>query len=397
MSERPLPLDGLLVLDLGQIYQGPYATFLMAQAGANVIKVETKKADPLRRRELVGDGPSLPFALLNSNKRGVTLNLKSERGRELLIAMAKRADVLVENFAPGVLDRLGVGAAVLRTANPRLIYASGTGYGLSGPDRDRLAMDPTVQAAAGVMSITGLADGPPLRSGPAIGDFLGGVHLYGAVVSALYQRERTGQGAVVEVAMQEALYPTLASDLGLFHRAGHQEPRRGNRHGGLAPYNVYPAKTGHVALLCITEQQWQGLMSAMDRPDLAEDPRLATNLERAEHVDLVDEIVEAWARSLDRDEVVRRAQRHGVPSAPVRDLAEVMSDPHMHERGMLQRKRHRDLGEVVLMSSPLRFHGAERRELVEHPRIGEHNREVYGSWLGLDDDEIAELERNGVI
>ena len=203
-TQAPKPLTGVRVLDLGQIYQGPYAGFLLAQAGADVVKIEPPGGEPLRRREVHGGPPSFPLAFLNSNKRSVVCDLKVEEGRDLLRRLAGAADVLVENFAPGVLDRLGVGWERLKKLNPRLIYASGTAYGLSGPDRDRLGMDITVQAASGVMSITGEAGRPPLKAGPALIDFLGGVHLYGGIVSALYERERTGRGRLVEVAMQEA-------------------------------------------------------------------------------------------------------------------------------------------------------------------------------------------------
>jgi CoA:oxalate CoA-transferase len=220
MTARPPPLDGVTVIDLGQVYQGPYAAFLMAKAGARVIKVEPRHGEPLRAREAVGGGASLPLAMLNSNKRAITLNLKTARGVELLKALASKADVLLENFAPGVMDKLGVGAEVLMAANPRLVYASATGYGLSGPERDNLAMDITIQAASGAISVTGFADGPPVKAGPAIADFLSGTHLYGAIVTALYERERTGIGRLVEVAMIETMFPTLASNLGMI-RSGH--------------------------------------------------------------------------------------------------------------------------------------------------------------------------------
>ncbi|HUN52198.1 MAG TPA: CoA transferase, partial [Candidatus Sulfotelmatobacter sp.] len=188
------PLAGITVIDFGQIYQGPYATLLMAKAGANVIKVEPVTGEPARQRAAVGKGASLPMAMLNSNKRAITLNLKSSRGRELLKAMARRADVLLENFAPGVMDKLGVGWPVLHEINPRLIYASGSGYGLSGPDRDSLAMDLTVQAVSGIMSVTGFPDGPPVKAGPTLVDFMGGIHLYAGILTALYDRDRSGVG-----------------------------------------------------------------------------------------------------------------------------------------------------------------------------------------------------------
>ena len=219
MIEPRYPLQGVTVLDLGQIYNGPYATFLMAMAGARVIKIEPREGESLRHRTLIG-GAALPFAMLNSNKLAATLNLKSTRGRELLIEMARRADVLLENFVPGTMERLGIGYEVLRQANPRLIYASGSGFGRTGPYRDYPAMDITIQAMSGVMSVTGFPDGPPTKAGPALCDFFCGTHLYGAVVTALYEREQTGHGRLVEVAMLDAVYFSLSSSLGLYFGSG---------------------------------------------------------------------------------------------------------------------------------------------------------------------------------
>ncbi|HYM31689.1 MAG TPA: CoA transferase [Candidatus Cybelea sp.] len=394
------PLAGITVIDLGQIYQGPYATMLMARAGADVIKVEPPGGEPARLRAAVGKGASLPMAMLNSNKRAVTLNLKSERGRELLKQMVERADVLLENFAPGVMDRLGVGWSVLHAINPRLIYASGTGFGLSGPDRDSLAMDLTVQAVSGIMSVTGFPDGPPLKAGPAVVDFLGGIHLYAAVVTALFERTRTGEGRLVEVAMQETVYPTLASNLGLHYNSGGTVPMRtGNRHGGLAiaPYNVYPAKDGFVALICVVEDHWTNLLDAMGREDLKSDPRFATNAKRVEHLSDTDAVVTAWTSARGRDEIFAAAKRHRIPCAPVRDLVEVMNDPHMHERGMLEWIDHPELGRIVVPTSPLRFHGADRPATIPSPALGQHNAEIYGEWLGMSQDDVAALKRDGVI
>ena len=264
-----MPLAGVTVIDLGQVYQGPYATLLMAKAGADVIKVEPLNGDSTRRRGAPDEGAALPFGMLNANKRSVTLNLKAPRGRELLIELARRGDVLLENFAPGVMDRLGVGWEVLHRANPRLIYASGSGYGLSGPNRDSLAMDLTVQAMSGVMSITGFPDRPPIKAGPALCDFFAGIHLYGGVLTALYEREKTGRGRVVEVSMQESVYASLGSNLGMYHGLGNKNPpRTGNRHGGLAeaPYNVYPTADGYVAIICNNNRHSDALFDAMERP-----------------------------------------------------------------------------------------------------------------------------------
>jgi CoA:oxalate CoA-transferase len=394
------PLDGVTVIDLGQIYQGPYATLLMAKAGADIIKIEPRQGEAARLRAKVGMSATFPFAMLNSNKRGVTLNLKDARGRDLLKRMVAKADVLLENFAPGVMERLGVGWTVLSEINPRLIYASGTGYGLDGPDRDNLAMDLTVQAASGVMSITGFADGPPVKAGPAVVDFMSGVHLYAAVVTALYERTITGRGRLVEVAMQESIYPALASNLSFLHNSqGGVPPRTGNKHGGLAiaPYNVYPTADGHIAIITVVEGHWHGVLDAIGRPELKSDPRFANNAARVQVMAEVDALIEAWTRTLTKAEAFAILKRHRVPSSPVRDLAEVMHDPHMHQRGMLERIEHPDLGEIVVPTSPLRFHGAEKVETVPSPKVGEHNEDVYGGWLGLSADEIEGLRRDGVI
>ncbi|MDO8771522.1 MAG: CoA transferase, partial [Burkholderiaceae bacterium] len=285
----PPPLSGLLVLDLGQIYQGPYCGHLLSMAGATVIKVEPPTGDTVRSRR---QSP-YPLAMLNSNKQAVTLNLKNEGARQIFLKLVERADVLIENFMPGVMDKLGVGPETLLERNPRLVYGAASGYGSSGPNRDLLAMDLTIQAMSGAMSVTGFPDRPPVKAGPAICDFLGGIHLYGAIMTALYERSVTGKGRVVEVAMQDAIYPALASSLSLFYENPKANPRTGNRHGALAmaPYNTYRAAEGYIAIICVTEAHWAGLAKAMGRVDLLADPRFATHAERCQIMDEVDGIV----------------------------------------------------------------------------------------------------------
>ena len=399
-SVPPTPLEGVTVIDIGQIYLGPYAGFILAKAGADVIKVEPPSGEPARTRVAVGKGGLIPLAMLNSNKRGVTLNLKTVRGAQLLKEMARRSDILLENYAPGVMDAFGLSFSVLHEINPRLIYASGTGYGLSGPDRDRLAMDVTIQAASGVMSVTGFPDGPPLKAGIAVADFMGGIHLYAAIVTALYERERTGIGRLVEVAMQDAIYPAFASNLGMkYNLGGKVPPRAGNRHGGLsmAPYNVFAATDGHVALACVVENHWSKLLEVTGREDLKSDPRFLTNAKRVENMDETDAVVEAWTKNLSKSEIIEITRRNRIPSAPVRDLVEVMEDPHMHERGMLEWIDHPELGHIVVPATPLRLHGAPTVPTVPSPSLGQHNKEIYGDWLGLSDSEISDLKTNGVI
>jgi len=393
------PLQGIRVVDLSQIYNGPYCTFLMAMAGAEVIKIEPLTGEHLRRRGVVG-GAALPFAMLNGNKRDVTLNLKSPRGREMLIELVKRADILVENFAPGVMERLDLGYEYLRTINPRLIYGQSSGYGRSGPNRDYPAMDLTVQAMSGVMSVTGFPDRPPVKAGPALCDFFAGIHLYGAVMTALYEREKTGTGRLVEVAMQEAVYASLSSNLGLYYGSGGDAPpRTGNRHGGMAesPYNVYPTADGYIAIICVGELHWKSLLTAMGREDLKDDPRFADLKTRVAHMQVVDDLVSAWTSTQRKQPLFEHLMKHHVPCAPVRDLAEVVNDPHMHQRGALQWQQHPELGRIPVQHSPLRFDGVDLMQLTPSARLGQHNADVYGGELGLSDRELELLKKEGVI
>ena len=394
-----LPLAGLVVIDFGQIFQGPYATLLLAKGGADVIKIEPPQGEPLRRRALPGKSATLPFAMLNQNKRAVTLNLKRPRGRELLFEMVRRADVLLENFSPGTMDDLGVGWNVLREINPRLVYATGTGFGISGPDRDNLAMDLTIQAASGIMSVTGAPDGPPMKAGPTLVDYMGGIHLYGAILTALYDRDRSGEGRLVEVAMQEAVYSSLAASFEYYHRTGKPPPRAGNRQAGLSstPYNVYPAADGHVAIHVVTEGHWKNLLKAMGREELGDDPRFVTNADRVAHMDETDAVVAEWTRTLPKMEVFARLKAGRVPAAPVRTAPEVMHDPHMHERGMLVDIEHPELGRITVPTTPLRLHGLGKAPAGPSPRVGQHNDEIYGTWLGLSAADLAALKEEGVI
>lgn len=393
------PLTGVVVLDLGQIYNGPYCSFLLARAGATVIKIEPPGGENMRRRAVVG-GAILPFAMLNSNKRFITLNLKSPAGRDLLYELATKADVLVENFAPGVMDRLGVGPQRLMSLNPRLVYGAGSGYGWSGPYRDYPAMDLTVQAMSGVMSTTGQADGPPMKAGPALCDFFGGVHLFGAVMTALFDRERTGQGRFVEVAMLDAVYPALSSSLGLwFGSDGAMPQRTGNRHSGLAeaPYNVYPTKDGWLALICVTDFHWENLTAAMERPDLRQDARLGTLKGRVANMDEVDELVSSWTRRFGKEELFALLMRHRVPCAPVREIGEVTSDAHLHKRGTLQTVEHPDLGAIPLYAGPMRFEGSEPIEIMPSKALGADTDDVLTAVLGKTQAEIKILRDAGAV
>lgn len=397
-NNKQWPLEGVKVLDLGQIYNGPYAGFLMAHAGADVIKVEPLTGEVLRQRG--GGQVPLSFSMLNTNKRGIAIDLKKNEGKKLLLDLAGEADVLLENFAPGAMERLGLGIDLFLESNPGLIYASGSGYGLSGPKKNNLAMDLTVQAIGGIMSINGPETGPPMKAGAAICDFVGGVHLYAGIVTALYEREKTGLGGVVEVAMQEAIYPVLTSNIASLHKNKWKQPaRRGNKHPtqGSAPYNVYETTDGYIAIICVKDAHWLSLLKVIAREDLLTDQRFKTQALRATNEDVVDEIVENWTKTKTKDQAAELLKTNKIPAAPVRNLEEVTQDEHMHERGMLNNINHPTMGDVILPRSPIRFHKTPESEINIEPTIGQHTREVLVEWLQISGEKVDTLIRAGVI
>lgn len=394
-ASLPLPLEGVRVLDLGQVFQGPYATFLMAMAGADVIKVEPTQGDISRRRGRDGD---YPFRALNGCKRGIVLDLKSDRGRALLIEMARKVDVLIENFTPGVMPRLGLGSDVLLAANPRLVYASASGFGRTGPDADKLAIDLTIQAMSGIMSTTGELGGRPLKAGVPVADFMSGAHLYGAIVTALYEREKTGRGRALEVAMIEAMFATLLPAAGHAYLANHPPRRTGNRHvaDSYVPFDTFKAKDGYVAVVAAKDEHWVNLTNVLGRPDLRDDQSLRALKGRIARIDEITEIIEAWTMQHTRAEISAICHEHRVPAAPLREVTEVLADPHMHERGFLSMEETEN-GPVALPNSPMRYAGSELRRLTPSPRLGQHTTEVLKELAGLSDDEIDALRADKVV
>jgi crotonobetainyl-CoA:carnitine CoA-transferase CaiB-like acyl-CoA transferase len=374
-----LAFEGVRVIELGQIYNGPYCGLLLAQLGADVIKVEPPRGEPLRFRAHM-PVETHEFVMLNSNKRSVVLDLKTEEGREALLALVDTADVLIENFAPGTMERLQLAPTLLLDRNPRLIVASGKGYGSTGPYAQMAAMDITVQAMSAAASVTGDADGPPTKSGAAFVDFSGGIHLFGAISAALFQRERTGLGQIVEVSMHDTIYPMLASSLGGLHNdPTRQLPERtGNRHSGMAvaPYNIYEASDGWLAIICISERHWRGVATALGRPELIDDPRFGNERDRVANIDAIDAEVSAGTRIRTRAELVQVLQAAGVPCAPVKNIREVDTDEHLIQRGMIQYVEHPARGRVPVAGCPLRLGDSPVGALRPAPMLGQSTDEI---------------------
>lgn len=392
------PLEGIEVLDFGQLYNGPYCSLMLSYLGADVIKVEPPFGEPLRSRVDEGEPPEM--VMVNSSKEGITLDLKSERGKEILKELIKDTDVLVENYAVGTMEELGLGYETLSEVNPELVYAHGSGFGEEGEYSEYTAMDLTIQAIGGVMDVTGFPDGPPVKAGIAVADFLGGIHLATGVLAALYEREQTGEGQFVEVSMHDAIYPTLTSPLAAYYHGSDSPPRTGNRHSGLAhcPYNVYDAADGYIAIFCVTDDHWHRLLGVLGREDLRGDSRYETNLKRVERMDEIDAMIEEETCERERDAIAERLRDAEVPCGPVKTLPEIADDPHLKERGMINPVNHPNYDDDInAHGMPIRMSDAEEPDITPSPMKGEDNASVYARRLGLSETEIQELKQEDVI
>ena len=398
---NPLPLDDLRVLDLTHYYNGPYATMLLSYLGAEVIKIEGPPyGDGMRSLYRAEGKPfGMPFALVNSNKRAITLNLKSDEGRAIFKTLVTKADIVVENFAAGTMEKMGLGWETLRVINPRLIYASGTGYGLTGPNRNLPAFDPVVQANTGIMALTGDADGPPFKAGPAVVDILGATHLFAGILAAVRQRDRTGKGLMVELSLQESTLASLSTHIGAWYGMGFRNLRDGNHSSGsyVVPFNAYPALDGWVMILAGDNPRWRKLCELMGRPELGEDPRYAKLSGRRNHQEAIDNIVAEWTRAKTRQAIMDDLAAHDLFGGIVKEIDEVMTDPHLHERGTLREIDHPQLGRMTIFTSPVRLNGEPNVPTSPAPTIGRDNDSFYAKELGLTPEAIATLRTNKVI
>ncbi len=397
-----LPLDGITVLDLGQVYGGPYCSLLLGHLGARVLKIEAPAGgEPLRARGeggAGGDGAAtgggaggdaggdpIGFQLLNGGKESVTLDLKSRRGHDAFLELARTADVLVENFAPGTTAALGIDYPTLHERNPRIVYASLKAYGADTPNRDLRGMDLTVQASSGVMSVNGFPDGPPVRCGPSLVDFLGGSHLALGVLAALIERERTGLGQAVDVSLQDAVIPTLASNIAGWLTDPQGAPERtGNRHGGMreSPYNSYRTADGWVSILCITTPQWRSLCELIGREDLRDDETLASSLGRVARMHEIDDAVEAWTSRQGGEAVTAALQAVGVPASQLKTVAELVADELTRPVPMVQRSQDAGGATSYTFGTPIRLANHPPRGPAAVPALGQHTAAVLAQLGG---------------
>jgi CoA:oxalate CoA-transferase len=393
---RELPLQGIRVIDLGQIYAGPYCTSQLAYLGAEVIKIEPLGSGEYLRMPHTPGGASYAFLLLNANKKSVALNLKHPRGREIVLSLLAGADVLVENYLEGVMEKLGLGYTQLSARFPRLIYASGKGYGTESRWSKLGAMDYTVQAACGMVSVTGYPDRPGVRTPATFIDMGMGIHLATGILAALIARGRTDRGQKVEVAMQDVCVPAMTRNLAIVFD-GSMVGRLGNRHPGISPSNNYATEDGEISIFCLIEQHWQELLKLMKREDLNSDSRFGTAITRHQIADEVDGVVQAFAASFKRDDLVALLVEHGIPCAPVRSVEEVAFDPELAQREMLKDSNYPGRESIKVLGTPLKLSEIDdRRPAVPPPTLGEHTEEVLAS-IGVAGAELQRLREEGVI
>jgi CoA:oxalate CoA-transferase len=378
MSAQQGPLAGITVLDFTRVLAGPFATVLLADIGAEVVKVEPPGGDDYRHIGPFSDGESALFRAANRGKKSIVLDLRKADDLATAHTFARMADVVVENFRPGVADRLGIGYAALAAVNPRLVYLSISGFGQTGPLRDRPAYDLIIQAESGLMSLTGQPDGPPTMVGEAFGDLVAGLYGAWALSSALYAREKTGKGCHIDLAMFDALLSLLPTGVSRYVATGAVPKRVGNRHPLSAPFGVFRAGGGHVAIAVLNEKLFRQFAATIDRPEIATDPRFVSDATRAANEGALREIIEAWSTTFSVGQVVERLSRAGIPAAPIADIAMAVESDQARARGLLRP----DADRPRLPEQPVHFSSLPRGRMVRVPGLDEHRDEILARILG---------------
>lgn len=364
------PLSGVKVLDLSRVLAGPYCTALLADLGAEIIKLEPPAGDDYRHVGPFKDGESALFTLNNRGKKSIALDLKKPADLKLAQDLAARADVLVENFRPGVAARLGLGAEAMRDVNPRLIYCSISGFGQEGPFTDLPAYDLVVQAMSGLMAATGEQGGAPLKTGESMADLIAGLFASWSIMAALVQRGATGQGATLDIAMYDALFSMLTTSHAQHFYGGVLPGRVGNRHPLSTPFGCFKTSDGQVVIAVLNGGQFQRLASLIGKPEIADDPRFASDSSRTEHEPALRAQIEEWSGALTTEEAVAALASHGLPTAPIWDIAQAAANEHTAARGLVSELAHPVLGKAPVIGQPVRFDSVKHVAATSAPRLG---------------------------
>jgi formyl-CoA transferase len=393
------PLDGLLVLDLSRVLAGPYCTMYLADLGATVLKVELpERGDDTRQWGPPWAGGEAAYYLAaNRGKKSLTVNLKTDAGRAIVRGLAAQADILVENFYPGAMAQWGLGYEALREENPRLIYCAITGYGQTGPYRDRPGYDFIIQAQGGIMSITGPREGPPMKVGVAIVDATAGLYATIAILAALHERERSGLGQYIDVALLDSQVAWLLNVGSNYLVSGERPGRYGNAHPNIVPYEPFPTRSGWLAVGVGNDRQWQDLCTLAGWDDLCGDERFATNPLRVQHREVLIPLLQERFRERTAHEWETLLQGASIPCAPIQSIDEVLTDAQVQARAMVVELPHPTAGTVKLAGSPLKLSRTPVQIQDPPPLLGQHTAEVLRNYLGYTDEQIEQLRAEGAI
>ncbi len=393
------PLDGIKVLDLTRVLAGPYCTMMLSDLGAEVIKVEIPgTGDDSRAFGPFLHNRSLYFLSINRAKKSVSLNLKSPKGKEILLDLVAKCDILVENYRPGTMEKLGLGYETLKAINPRLIYAASTGFGHTGPDSLKPAYDILAQARGGIMSITGYPDIPPTRVGMSLGDITASLFTAIGINAALYQRERTGFGQKIDVSMLDSQVAILENALVRYQSDGVSPLPIGNRHPTIAPFQAYKASDKYFVIAVGNDNLWKAFCEAIENPQLYADLSFSTNRLRTDNIGPLNSILEPAFASKTAAEWLIIMEKAGIPCAPINDIEAVMQDPQVLYRNMIVEVKDDMAGTVKIAGNPIKMTNVPESSIRDKvPEIGEHNSEIYSGWLGYSENDLAELKVQGVI
>ncbi len=394
---RP-PLEGVRVLDLTRVLAGPFCTMILGDMGAEVIKVEEPgKGDDTRGWPPFAHGEATYFMSVNRNKKSLTLNMKAAAGQGILRKLMARSDVVVENFRPGTMDRLGFGFDSLRRLNPRLIYCSISGFGESGPESSRPGYDLIVQGESGIMDLTGFPDGPPVKVGNSIADLVAGMSAAQGITLALFARQRTGKGQKVEIGMLDVMASLLTYQSGLYWNAGGRPTRRGNQHPSIVPYEVFQAKDAYLTLGVANNSLWERACRALGREDLARDPRFDTEANRVTNREALIPLLNQILSARPADEWLARLDQVGVPAGRIKSVAEVCESAHLKARGMVVGLAHPKAGHVTVMGVPIRLRETPGAVTAAPPLLGQHTEEILTGLLGIPRTRVERLRAAGVV
>jgi crotonobetainyl-CoA:carnitine CoA-transferase CaiB-like acyl-CoA transferase len=393
------PLEGIRVLDFSRLIAGPYCTMLLGDMGAEVIKVEqpVKGDDSRAFGPPFMNGESVYFFSFNRNKKSITVNLKSEKGKEIIKELIKKSDVLVENFRPGYMEKIGLGFEDVRKLNPSLIYTSVSGYGHTGPDKFRPGYDVVAQGMGGLMSLTGDPDGPPYKVGTSIADIMGAINAFQGVLLALIARQRDGKGQSVDVSLLDGQVSLLTYQAGIYFSTGKSPTRKGNQHPTISPYETFKASDEYINIGVGNDKFWHVFCDLIGLEDIEYDQRFATNPKRVENRDELFPVIQKIIQGKKAEEWLEIFDKHNIPAGPILSVDKVLTHPQVLARDMVVEINHPKAGNIKLTGIPVKLSDTPGSVKLPPPLLGEHNEEIFSTILGYSKDEVKKLNEKGII